>query len=57
MFTEKNFLKTPQDFSVVNSRATLDLLKLKLLALSLAQQQTTTKENRFFNSFVRNRLD
>ena len=57
MITEKNALKATLNLSVANSRTTLDLLKLRLLALSLAQQQTTPKENRLFRSFVRNPLD
>lgn len=56
MIIEKNTLIAPQ-LSATNSRATLDLLKLKLLALSLAQQQTTSKGSRLFKSFVRNPLD
>lgn len=41
MVTENNAFKTTSN--AANSRITLDLLKLKLLALSLAQQQTTRK--------------
>lgn len=57
MLPEKNTFKTAPHLSGADSRLTLDLLKLKLLALSLAQQQATVKEHRFFKSFVRNPLD
>lgn len=57
MLAEKSMFKTAPDFSGADSRLTLDLLKLKLLALSLAQQQAPVKEHRFFKSFIRNPLE
>jgi len=57
MIIEKNTFKTAPQLAATNSRATLDLLKLKLLALSLAQQQTPSKGSRLFKSFMRNPLD